>query len=481
MKRLLFFGAIPFFGCADSFFVTIDLGLDTRDLNLLAVDIAEVEQIEVLATPNDDTEPQSFVIGDIPRFPPEGFISYALELPKDLETIPLQLDHRAFSVDPNITEPFLFGTVSVATENGQRSGLVLSARAPNCNNVDDRDEFCFSAPLKTNISSSHDKMIATNLLQNNIDPIVMIASNSTNALRAFAVSASGLQENSNLSLSYPIQNVELFDMTILDPGAQTTSLALLQNGQIFIRFPGGGPELDFAAPAVNRITSASLNVLPGRDIAAITNNSLQFFLNNTGASGFDAPITFPFSAGNPRFVKLRRSGNADQIVVASENPAQVGVFDFFNNSIRQLGGFTLPANTVIADVAVADMNGDGFDDVIIADNGPAKKVIIAITEANGNTNNLTEIPVSGVELQAITLGRFDNNPTLDIAVSGRIGVNFTQFILSNGATPKVTAPRAVGNAPRFLVPVKIGTPGQAESLLVETTGENSLDLLMPEL
>ena len=137
-----------------------------------------------------------------------------------------------------------------------------------------------------------------------------------------------------------------------------------------------------------------------------------------------------------------------------------------------------------------DLDSDGLDDALLLDNGPNKRLLFLLLEGNGalKEGGLSELPLRG-ELSALAVGKFDNNDSLDLAVSGFLEEGFVQFILSpaDGFSPgdlptaddfQVTPPRRARALPDALLPVR--QSDARDALLAETPNEGALDAFVPE-
>jgi hypothetical protein len=498
MKRFSsVFVMLSVFGCGQDFFVRVDLSLDTKNIETIAIDPGQLRELEVQAIPDASAglDAVSFVVsnGGAPLvISPNNLVSYTLALPPELEGVPLQLIHKGFSIDPNIDGPVLFGEVEVKTEQGQINGTLLSVNDPRCNATLEPNDFCFgvtSSPL-----SNHSFMFNTQL-NNGVGPIVAVADNGAQIIKAFSVNLTGrLTEEAALNIVFP-DAAPLQDMTLLSSNGDKFTVALLQSNQIFIRISNdvaAGP--GFGAAGAKSIVSAELELGPGgRDLGGIAGNNVLAFLSDpTGA--FGAPITTSLNAvqGSAVLLGARKSVAQNQLgVITRGADAHLVFFTVKLSSVlEQSVDIILPPGTEPASVIFQDVDGGG-DDALILDNGLNKRLLVLLLDDDGKIkpNGQLEFALSG-DLRAVTLGRFDNNGSLDIAVSGFLNKDFVQFILSpaNGFAPntppteadfRVMPPRITGKDPRTLIPVRLGGASQADALVVETVGVNLSDVFIP--
>jgi hypothetical protein len=487
MKRFLFLCALPLVGCNQSFFIQVDLGLNGQDLNTIALNAAQLREIQVEAIPENGTAPTSFTIsnGNLIDLQAGTGSSYVLELPAELEGVPIKLVHKGFPVESTINAPVLFGEITAITKQGEINGAQLSVKDPQCNTLPDPTDFCFGVKTTDSISTNHNHMIATNTNVGN-QPVVLIIDNSAQALKSLSVKPDGsITTLPGAGIPFPDgAATTVLDISLLaaNPNGVDFSVAILQGSQIFTRTNNDATAQVISAPGAKAITSVDLSNAPGgRDIAAITNNSVVGFIANN--TNFDLPrdAVIAASDGAPALIGTRRGNQIG--VVTSGQSSNLLFFDFIaGTNLHPLSTVPLPNGVLPVDVAFGDLDNDGNEDAVILDDGPTKRLLYLFLESDGRLkpDGLLEVPLGGT-LKALSIGHFDNNGSNDVAVSGEALGSFVQFVLSSNEGPQVTAPRVTKLDPNFLVPVRIGGASQADTLVVETTRVSSFDVFVPEI
>lgn len=187
------------------------------------------------------------------------------------------------------------------------------------------------------------------------------------------------------------------------------------------------PATNFAAGFQPRdIVTADFNRDGKLDVATANNTSISLLLGD-GAGSFSVPTVI----GGVSFALALTVGDLNQDGwpdLATTGNAFIGntVFYLLNN---RLGGF-LPATAIdlkfgdlSEDVAISDINNDGFSDIITA-NKRTNNLSILLGDAAGSFTETNPVPV-GESPIAIALADFDNSGAIDIVAQ-------TKSFSSNG-------------------------------------------------
>src|SRR5262249_20334239 len=154
--------------------------------------------------------------------------------------------------------------------------------------------------------------------------------------------------------------------------------------------------------------------------------SVFTFLGN-GTGAFHAPRGFPVRAGAISLATgdFNRDGRPDVVTANYGTTQNVRPYDFIPDStVTVLFGaghgtlsnrIDLVSGLVPYYVDAADMNGDGIDDVVVA-NASDSTVSVLTSNGDGTFHPAAQFP-AGPAPGSLAIGDFDGNGALDVAVT----------------------------------------------------------------
>ena len=172
-------------------------------------------------------------------------------------------------------------------------------------------------------------------------------------------------------------------------------------------------------------------------------------------------------------------GVAD-LVITNETSSTVRIFlGNGDGTFTQATGSPVPVGTNPYSVAVADFNGDGIQDLAVANNGSGN-VSILLGNGNGTFTNASASPIAVGSTFALATGDFNGDGIPDLAVTNYAVSGTVRLLLGNGDgtfTNASGSPVAVGNSP---IGVNVGDfngDGIAD-LAVANNGNTTVSILL---
>ncbi|MCU1262484.1 MAG: repeat-containing protein, partial [Bryobacterales bacterium] len=221
---------------------------------------------------------------------------------------------------------------------------------------------------------------------------------------------------------------------------------------------------------------------PDLVIANANDNTVTVLIGD--GTGLFAPASgSPFAAGNfPVSVAagdLNGDGNLD-LAIANLNSSRVTVL--LGNGA---GGFSAAPGSPFAAGAqpiflvVADFNGDGFNDIALADFG-AKQVTLLLGNGAAGFSPAPKSPISvGTNPSSLAVGDFNKDGQPDLVVTNSSD-NTATMLLGDGAggfTPSAQSPLATGKFPSFVTAGDLDGDGNPDVAIVNQN-DNSITVLL---
>ncbi|MDR3702882.1 MAG: FG-GAP-like repeat-containing protein [Candidatus Sulfopaludibacter sp.] len=262
---------------------------------------------------------------------------------------------------------------------------------------------------------------------------------------------------------------------------------LLGNGSGSFTAAPGSPFATGTSPSSVAVGDFNGDGKPDLAVANQSSGNVTVLLGN-GSGGFTQAPGSPVPVGsNPKSVAVgdfNGDGNADLVVANFGNPLNGGggltvLLGNGSGGFSQAGGSPLAVGATPVSLAVADFNGDGMADVVIA-NETANTVTIMLgngsggfTPAGGSPYTVDSNPIS------LALGDFDGDGKVDLAVAN-YGGNDVSVLLGNGSggfTQAGASPFPVGTSPYSVVVGDFNGDGKAD-LATANLGSNTVTVLL---
>jgi uncharacterized delta-60 repeat protein len=222
------------------------------------------------------------------------------------------------------------------------------------------------------------------------------------------------------------------------------------------------------------------------DIVAPTIDGSVNILLNDGAGNFSAPVTVTFTQTvvDTRTIALGDFDGDGSLDIAAGLSAGTGAITvLLNNGLGTfLPGTTYETGSISGanDIAVADVTGDGADDLILSKNTVEAETIVMRNNGGGGftlflRRNLSSAPTS------ITTGDFNGDGAIDIATVGFVGQIPTVSVQTNTGNGNFFAPQtfssgAAGLTVRDIAVADFTLDGQHDVIIVR---ENATIELFP--
>jgi FG-GAP-like repeat/FG-GAP repeat len=160
-------------------------------------------------------------------------------------------------------------------------------------------------------------------------------------------------------------------------------------------------------------------------------------LNSAPAGTVFAPSAATSTGSWPEAVAigdLNHDGRNDVVLTTSaygSNTNDNSILIFFQNANRQLNPpVRYAAGAAAITVAIADMNGDGWNDIVVGKNGSGIRVFLQ--DANGGFQNFTDYQTANA--YKICTGDFNNDGRMDMAGIGFSGSKVDVFTQQTNGT-----------------------------------------------
>jgi VCBS repeat-containing protein len=202
----------------------------------------------------------------------------------------------------------------------------------------------------------------------------------------------------------------------------------------------GAPTVYSNMPTVARTGAVAVGDMDGdNDVDIVTGGldtgNIMLWLND-GSGTFSAGDVYLTGSNYPGGITVADLNNDSRLdIITANGSAATDVSVFLN-----LGGGNFAAPNVLStgpgasptDVAVADMNGDGFVDLVTSNSNSTASVLLG--DGIGNFGTAQLIPINGVASSGVALGDLDEDGSIDVVVSNTTSNNISVLINDSDVT-----------------------------------------------
>ena len=212
-----------------------------------------------------------------------------------------------------------------------------------------------------------------------------------------------------------------------------------------------------------------------------SSNSVAVLLNNSTGSFTPAPGS-PFSVPSPNFAvvqDINGDGIPDIVVSAGSSDSVSVLLGTGGGSFGVADTFAVsPTGEEAYGIQVADLNGDGIPDLVVA-NGTANTVSVMLGTGTGTFIQAPGSPIAvGTDPQSVAIGDVNSDRIPDLAVADT-GSNDITVLLGKGGgsfSPAANSPIAVGHAPSSVTLADLNRDKNLD-LVVANSGDATVSTL----
>jgi len=194
------------------------------------------------------------------------------------------------------------------------------------------------------------------------------------------------------------------------------------------------------------------------------------------AGGYAAAVEYTVGP-TPRsgaLADINGNGFLDLVVVNESADMLTILFDNADGTFGQIGEVDFPAGSRPGAVRVQDLNGDGFQDLIVANAG-SDSISLVIGKANGEFLDPQPIAV-GQEPSGIWAGQLAGDATAEIIVTNLVS-NALSLLQFDGTTYVQTALIPCGNGPRHIAAADLNLDANLD-LIVSNLNTGDFSILL---
>lgn len=262
------------------------------------------------------------------------------------------------------------------------------------------------------------------------------------------------------------------DIAVVDMDANTVSV-FLGNGDGTFTFDAAYPT-DVGPESV---LAVDLDGDGGLELVTANSSGSLSVLDGDGGGGFADRVDWPVGGTLASIAAGQLNPLVDSfldIVVTDVSGAQVAILYGFGDETFA-PPLLFPTGTQPVFVHVADVNDDGFDDLLTA-NAPAGTVTALLADGAGDFSTRFDSAV-GLDCSSLDVGDFDGDTVLDVVVTSAFASNVS-FLHGNGdGTFLPFTPVAAGSLAGSVVAGDFNGDGQSD-LVVVAKGDGSVTVLL---
>jgi type II secretory pathway component GspD/PulD (secretin) len=323
------------------------------------------------------------------------------------------------------------------------------------------------------------------------------------------VSGAGVTSSGSVAnpiVNYPAGNAPSFVATVslrdnavndlvVANSADNTVSVLLGNGDgtfgTQVTYPTGTDPVSIATGQFNNGTTATNNDdFPDIAVANKAANTVSILLGSPSGNGTFQPKTdiptgrAPVSVISANFHDLTGVSGAVDLAVANQGDNTISIFQGNGDgTFRAPTLIPLPAGFEPTSLAAADLNSDGHQDLVVADQG-SNTFSVLLGNGDGTFQTRKDYP-TGTAPVYVALGDFNNEGALDVAVANNAGNSVSVYYnqISNQNIPTgtflagTTRDFPAGNGPTSIALADYNLDGLTD-LVVSDQTDNAISVIL---
>lgn len=296
---------------------------------------------------------------------------------------------------------------------------------------------------------------------NNVD-ILLSCTTGTNCVNGFLPAVSYAAGTAMSVVTADVNGDGNLDLLVASAGGNSVSLFTGKGDGTFatvkcssgggLCFTGLGP----VAIATGNFRGKSKEV----DMVVVNSaaNTIQVFLGN--GVNFGAPTTYNVGNGPTSVAIADLNGDGFEDIVVTNGAANTLTILFGNGQGKFTAQSPISTGTTPVSVAIADFNGDHIPDLAVA-NSVGNSVSIFLGVGNGTFHPANNI-AAGSYPQSVAIGDFNNDGRFDLAVADGAGNNITTLLGNGDGTFKTGVQFASGAKTVFAAVADVNGDGKQD-------------------